>query len=68
MIGGLSFFAVITGAITSAFVARAQATQAASGGDPVMLKLSELETQLAAIKADLAQRPGAPGEQRGPPS
>ena len=67
MIGGLSFFAVITGAITSAFVARAQATQAARGEDPVMLKLNELESQLAAIKADLAQLPNAPGGQRGPP-
>lgn len=67
MIGGLSFFAVITGAITSAFVARAQATERASAHDPVMVKLNELESQLAAIKADLAQHPGAPGEQRGPP-
>jgi voltage-gated potassium channel len=67
MIGGLSFFAVVTGAITSAFVARAQATQRASARDPVMLKLNALESQLAAIKADLAQLPGAPGEQRGPP-
>ncbi|MDX6582013.1 MAG: voltage-gated potassium channel [Solirubrobacterales bacterium] len=67
MIGGLSFFAVVTGAITSAFVARAQATQRASAKDPMMLKLNELETRLTAIQADLARLPGAPGEQRRPP-
>lgn len=60
MIGGLSFFAVVTGAITSAFVARAQATQRASATDPMMLKLNELEAQLAAIRADLARPPDRP--------
>ena len=67
MIGGLSFFAVVTGAITSAFVARAQATQRASAGDPMMLKLNELETQLAAIRADLARLPGGTDEQHRAP-
>ena len=69
MIGGLSLFAVVTGAITSAFVARAQATQRGRAGDPMMLKLNELEAQIAAIRADLARgsgthggdQPGGPG-------
>jgi voltage-gated potassium channel len=67
MIGGLSFFAVVTGAITSAFVARAQATQRASAKDPMMMKLNELEAQLAAIKADVARLPGATGDSPRPP-
>jgi voltage-gated potassium channel len=60
MIGGLSFFAVVTGAITSAFVARAQATARARAEDPMMLKLTEIETQVAAIKADVARIPRPP--------
>ena len=62
MIGGLSLFAVVTGAITSAFVARAQATARARAKDPMMLKLTEIETQIAAIKADLSRIPGARDE------
>ena len=62
MIGGLSLFAVVTGAITSAFVARAQATARARAEDPMMLKLTEIETQIAAIKADLSRIPGARDE------
>jgi voltage-gated potassium channel len=67
MIGGLSLFAVVTGVITSVFVARAQASQRASAGDPMMLKLNDLEAQLAAIKADVARLPGGPGDQRRAP-
>jgi voltage-gated potassium channel len=55
MIGGLSFFAVVTGAITSAFVARAQATARARAEDPMMVKLTQMETELGAIKADVAR-------------
>ena len=55
MIGGLSLFAVVTGAITSAFVARAQALARGSEDDPTMSKLVEIETQLAAIKAEVAR-------------
>ena len=52
MLGGLSLFAVVTGAITSAFVAQAQRRMA---GDPVIKKLDELSAQLEALKADLAR-------------
>ena len=59
MIGGLSLFAVVTGAITSAFVARAAATTRTRADDPTMLKLAEVEAQLAAIRADIARLPGS---------
>jgi voltage-gated potassium channel len=52
MLGGLSLFAVVTGAITSAFVAQAQRQRA---GDPVIEKLNEVTIQLEALKADLAR-------------
>ena len=51
MLGGLSLFAVVTGAITSAFVSQAQGRMRA---DPVMQKLDEVTAQLDALKADLA--------------
>ena len=35
MVGGLSFFAVVTGVITSVFVTRAQAERRAQEADPV---------------------------------
>jgi voltage-gated potassium channel len=52
MLGGLSLFAVVTGAITSAFVAQAQKQRAR---DPVMQKLDEVAGQLEDLKADLAR-------------
>ena len=52
MLGGLSLFAVVTGAITSAFVAQAQRQRAR---DPVIEKLDEVSVQLEALKADLAR-------------
>lgn len=55
MLGGLSLFAVVTGAITSAFVAQAQAQKRAGGEDPVMRRLDEMTAQLDAVKADLAR-------------
>jgi voltage-gated potassium channel len=54
MLGGLSLFAVVTGAITSAFVAQAQADRRLAGEDPVMHRLDELTAQLDAIKSDIA--------------
>ena len=51
MLGGLSLFAVVTGAITSAFVSQAQGRM---GADPVMQKLDQVTAQLEALKADLA--------------
>jgi len=53
MLGGLSLFAVVTGAITSAFVAEAQGRR--TGGDPVIQKLEQVTTQLEAMEADLAR-------------
>ena len=53
MIGGLSLFAVITGAITSSFVARAQAETRLKSGDPVLAKVTEMEGDLAATRAEL---------------
>jgi len=52
MLGGLSLFAVVTGAITSAFVAQAQKQRA---GDPVMQKLDELTDQLKTLQASVAR-------------
>ena len=53
MLGGLSLFAVVTGAITSAFVAQAQGRM--TGGDPVVQKLERVSAQLEAMEADLAR-------------
>jgi voltage-gated potassium channel len=55
MLGGLSLFAVVTGAITSAFVARAQAKGRLVEHDPVMDRLNELGTQLESITDRLAR-------------
>ena len=52
MLGGLSLFAVVTGAITSAFVAQAQRRMR---GDPVVEKLDELTDQLKTLKASVAR-------------
>jgi voltage-gated potassium channel len=53
MLGGLSLFAVVTGAITSAFVAQAQGQM--GGGDRVIQKLDEVTAELEAMRADLAR-------------
>jgi voltage-gated potassium channel len=53
MLGGLSLIAVLTAAVTSGFVARAQARGRLTGTDPVMRKLDELSLQLQAIEAEL---------------
>ena len=53
MIGGLSFFAVITGMITSVFVARAQADRRSSGSDPVVARLDAISAELDGIKRRL---------------
>ncbi len=55
MLGGLSLYAVLTGAITSAFVAEAQAQRQASKEDPVAGRLEEITAQLEAIRAELAR-------------
>ncbi len=55
MLGGLSLYAVVTGAITSAFVAEAQAQRRAGKEDPVTSRLEEITAQLEAIRAELAR-------------
>jgi hypothetical protein len=52
----LSLFAVVTGAVTSIFVAQAQAERQQSPEDPVMRRFDEITADLQAIKADLARR------------
>src|SRR3954452_17407765 len=54
MLGGLSLFAVVTGAITSAFVAQRQ-KETADEGDPVARRLDELTAKLDALQADIAR-------------
>jgi hypothetical protein len=48
---------VVTAALTSGFVSRAQATGRTNGQetDPVMDKLTELAVELQAVKAELEQ-------------
>jgi voltage-gated potassium channel len=56
MLGGLSLFAVVTGAVTSIFVAQAQAERQKSAADPMMRRFDEMSADLRAIKAELARR------------
>jgi voltage-gated potassium channel len=56
MLGGLSLFAVVTGAVTSIFVAQAQAERQESAEDPMMRRFDEISADLHAIKADLDRR------------
>ena len=55
MLGGLSLIAVVTAAITSGFVSRAQGQARQADDDPVMLKLDQLAAQLQEMKDGLAQ-------------
>jgi voltage-gated potassium channel len=55
MIGGLSLFAVVTGVITSTFVARAQAETRSGADDPMLAKMTAIETQLTAMRTDIAR-------------
>jgi voltage-gated potassium channel len=62
MLGGLSLLAVVTGAITSTFVTRAQEERREAGDDPVMQTLQAVSAQLEQIEAELSSmRPGDPG-------
>jgi voltage-gated potassium channel len=54
MIGGLALFAVITGIIASAFVARAQAQRRATE-DPLAKRLDEIAHELAAVRKELGR-------------
>jgi hypothetical protein len=57
MLGGLSFFAVITGAITSAFVTQAQKRmrEHRDAEDPVIQRLDQMATDLDAMKSELSR-------------
>jgi voltage-gated potassium channel len=54
MVGGLSLIAVVTAAVTSGFVSRADVQRQAAGEDPVMRKLGEIAAELEALKTELA--------------
>ena len=51
MLGGLSLLAILTAAITSGFVSRAEA----GDEDPVIRKLDELARELRAVRSELDQ-------------
>jgi voltage-gated potassium channel len=53
MVGGLSLISVVTAAITSGFVSRAEAQRRAAGEDPVMQKLEEIAAELQGVKTEL---------------
>lgn len=55
MLGGLSLIAVLTGAITSTFVTRAESERMQAGDDPVMQELQKLSTQLEELRAEIAR-------------
>ena len=55
LLGGLSLIAVVTGVVTSAFVAQAQAERQASGGDPVIEKLDDLSRRLESVQEEVAR-------------
>jgi voltage-gated potassium channel len=55
MLGGLSLFAVVTGAITSAFVSQRQSEGPGAGEDPLNLKLDEMTAKLDAMQAEIAR-------------
>ena len=54
MLGGLSLFAVVTGAITSAFVAQRQKDMM-DGDDPVAQRLDQMTAKLDDLQADVAR-------------
>jgi voltage-gated potassium channel len=58
MLSGLSLLSIITAMITSAFIARRQAELQASGEDPVMRQLSQIESRLDGIEAELRRLAG----------
>ncbi len=53
MLGGLSLLSVVTAAITSGFVSRAEDRRRAAGADPVMQRLDQLATQLDTMRTEL---------------
>ena len=56
MLGGLSLLSVLTAAVTSVFVTRAQAEIRDTGGDPLMRQLDELTSEggeIALLRAEI---------------
>jgi hypothetical protein len=66
MLGGLSLLSVVTAAITSGFVSRAETSRRATEEDPVMQKLDELARELHAVKTELEHRRRRTGSPAGP--
>lgn len=64
MLGGLSLLAVVTAAITSGFVSRAQGGDRRTGDDPVMLKLGELTAEVQGLKGELERLRGPAGDEK----
>jgi voltage-gated potassium channel len=66
MVGGLSLFAVVTGAITSEFVARAEAERRGADREATSAQLETISAQLLALREQLEALetrlpPGPPG-------
>jgi hypothetical protein len=55
MLGGLSLLSVVTAAVTSAFVARAEEERQEAGEDPVMRKLGDVTRQLEELKVQVTR-------------
>jgi voltage-gated potassium channel len=55
MLGGLSLLSVVTAAITSGFVSRAQEARSEGREDPVMRKLDAMAVQLEQLDADVVR-------------
>jgi voltage-gated potassium channel Kch len=60
MLGGLSLLSVITAAITSGFVSRAENRRRATEDDPVVRGLDRLTDELHEVRAEIAQLRAAP--------
>jgi voltage-gated potassium channel len=55
MLGGLALFAVVTGTITSAFVAQRQREGLAVGDDPIARRLDAMATKLDELQAEISR-------------
>jgi voltage-gated potassium channel Kch len=55
MVGGLSFFAVVTGMITSIFVARTQLESGSASDEELQRRLDELASELRKVRDELGR-------------